>query len=385
MIKKMLKDSDKVLLITSIVLLVFGLFNIVTVSSQEVTNNLIGKSLYYYFDRQLLFIIVGLIPVFIIMMFPLKRFYKYLFPLFLGVLFLNIIVIIKGGFTRGATNWLKLGSFSIQPSELAKPVVIFCVAYLLDAFYKIFKNPKTDHSKQLYTVLIAGLLIPALVFGQKDIGTCAIIGFSFMMMFIFSPINSKDKFQALKAFGLFVIVALLGIMLFKGSFLTGAQESRLNYFNPCQSDKYMHGGYQVCNAFIAINRGNLTGVGIGKSTQKYSYIPEPHTDMVFAIISEEYGFFVGILIILAYALILYRILKLSSHASTICGRYICLGVASFIFAHIFINLGGLFGLIPLTGVPLPFLSYGGSFVISLLVSLALVQRVHIDTKRAKTI
>lgn len=385
MIKKTIKDSDKVLLIVSIILLVFGLFNIVTVSSQEVTNNLIGKSIYYYFERQLIFITLGLIPVFIIMSFPLKRFYKYLLPLFLGVLLLNVVVILKGGFTRGASNWLNIGFIKIQPSELSKPVVIFSVAYLLEAFYKIFKNPKTDHSKQLYIVLTAGLIIPALVFAQKDIGTCVIIAFSFMMMFIFSPISGKDKFQALKAVGIFALIALVGIILFKGSFLTGAQESRLDYFNPCRSDKYMHGGYQVCNAFIAINRGNLTGVGIGKSTQKYSYIPEPHTDMVFAIISEEYGFIVGVIIILAYALIIYRILKLSSIASTICGRYICLGVASLIFAHIMINLGGMFGLIPLTGVPLPFLSYGGSFIISLLVSLALVQRVHIDTKRSKTV
>ena len=383
MIKKIFKDSDKILLFVSIVLLFFGLFNIVTVSSQEVTNKLIGKSLYYYFERQLLFIVIGLIPVFIIMSLPLKKNYKYLVPLFLGIVLLNIIVIIKGGFTRGATNWLKLGPFSIQPSELAKPIVIFSVAYLLEKFYKIFKNPRIDHSKQLYTVLAVGLIVPALVFGQKDIGTCTIIIFAFMMMYIFSPINSKDKFQSLKVIGLVVLISLFGIMLFKGSFLTGAQESRLNYFNPCQSEKYMSGGYQVCNAFIAINRGNLTGVGIGKSTQKYSYIPEPHTDMVFAIISEEYGFIVGLIIILAYALIIYRILKIASIASTICGRYICLGVASFIFAHIFINLGGLFGIIPLTGVPLPFLSYGGSFIISLLVSLALVQRVYIDTKRAK--
>ena len=127
----------------------------------------------------------------------------------------------------------------------------------------------------------------------------------------------------------------------------------------------------------------MQGVGIGKSTQKYSYIPEAHTDMVFAIFAEEYGYLAGLGLLILYGIILYRILMLSSRASTIRGKYMCLGVATYIFAHIFINLGGMFGIIPLTGVPLPFLSYGGSFTLSLLASLGIVQRVHIETKRYK--
>lgn len=127
----------------------------------------------------------------------------------------------------------------------------------------------------------------------------------------------------------------------------------------------------------------MFGLGIGKSKQKYSYIPEPHTDSVFAIIAEENGVIRCTFIFLAYIFILFRILKISMKTNTIRGKYICLGVASYIFIHIFINLGGLFGIIPLTGVPLPFLSYGGSFAISLLCSLALVQRIHIETKTQK--
>ena len=125
------------------------------------------------------------------------------------------------------------------------------------------------------------------------------------------------------------------------------------------------------------------GLGIGKSKQKYSYIPEPHTDSAFAIIAEEYGVIGSVFIFLGYALILWRITMIASKASTLRGRYICLGVAAYIFAHIFINMGGLFGIIPLTGVPLPFFSYGGSFAISLIVSLALVQRVNVETKNQK--
>ncbi|MBR3523425.1 MAG: FtsW/RodA/SpoVE family cell cycle protein [Bacilli bacterium] len=384
-IKKAFKDCDKILLFITIILCMFGLFNIVTVSSQEVTNKMVDESIYYYFYRQLSMIIIGLVPSLIIMFLPLKRLYKYIPILFIGAVVLNIMAIIYGGFTRGATNWLPMGPIKFQPSEFSKPILILTVAFLFEFFQKPLQNPKTDHEKIIFIILIAGFLIPAIVFVQKDIGTCAIIAGSFLAMFIFSPLSKKDKIFAIKWIGVAILCLALFYVLAKGSLLSGAQSSRLNYFNPCQTSKYKGEGYQVCNAFIAINRGKLTGVGIGKSTQKYSYIPEPHTDMVFAIISEEYGFIVGLLIILCYVVIIWRVLKLATYASTLTGRYICLGVATFIFLHVFINLGGMFGLIPLTGVPLPFLSYGGSFVIALLVSLALVQRVHIDTKRAKII
>ena len=135
--------------------------------------------------------------------------------------------------------------------------------------------------------------------------------------------------------------------------------------------------------FIAINSGGLTGLGVGKSKQKYSYIPEAHTDSVFSIIVEEYGLLFVTPIFIGYLFILKRILDISTNATTVRGQYLALGVATYIFMHILINLGGLFGIMPLTGVPLPFLSYGGSFALSLIVSLAIVQRVHIETKRER--
>ena len=175
-----------------------------------------------------------------------------------------------------------------------------------------------------------------------------------------------------------LLLALLLFITIKGNPLTEAQLSRFDFYNPCSN--YTTTGYQVCNAFIAINQGNVFGVGLGKSSQKYSYIPEPHTDMVFAIIAEENGFLGCSLIFLLYVILLYRILRLARITDTVKNRYICIGVATYIFMHISINLGGLFGLIPLTGVPLPFLSYGGSFTLTLLITLAFVQRVHIETK-----
>ena len=201
------------------------------------------------------------------------------------------------------------------------------------------------------------------------------------MIYLLSPIVPREKWKIAGGVIVIVVFALLAVYAATGKVLSEKQMERFNYFNPCS--KYGGTGYQVCNAYIAINLGGLQGVGIGKSTQKYSYIPEAHTDMVFAIFAEEYGYLAGLGLLILYGIILYRILMLSSRASTIRGKYMCLGVATYIFAHIFINLGGMFGIIPLTGVPLPFLSYGGSFTLSLLASLGIVQRVHIETKRYK--
>ena len=219
--------------------------------------------------------------------------------------------------------------------------------------------------------------MPFIVFLQKDLGTAIVLIVIFLSLYLTSPIKKQEKINSLAL--LIIIVAIGGLIMYsvKGYLLSDAQKSRFDFFNPCS--KYTETGYQVCNAYIAINNGGAFGLGIGKSTQKYSYIPEPHTDMVFAIISEELGLLRCTLIFIGYIIIIYRVLKLSKITHSIRNRYICLGVAVFIFMHILINLGGLFGLIPLTGVPLPFLSYGGSFTLTLLISLAIIQRIHIET------
>lgn len=379
-IKKYINDMDKVLLISVIVLCIFGLLNIVTASSREAVINL-DESLFYYFYRHLIFLVLGLIGTIIIVSIPTKKYYNYIPILYIVIVGLNLWLILRGSSTRGANNWINLGFFKLQPSELAKPILIVMLACLFEKYYKHLKN-KTDLSvKKIMTIIITGSLLVLIVFLQKDLGTATIIFGIFGVMLLTSPINKKFKFQSCIVLIIGILLASLIFVSNGSKILTKAQSSRLDYFNPCS--KYETSGYQVCNAFIAINSGGLFGVGIGKSAQKYSYIPEPHTDMVFSIISEEYGLLRTTVIFIVYLIILYRILNLASKTKSIKGRYICIGVSTYIFLHIFINLGGLFGLIPLTGVPLPLLSYGGSFTLSLLFSLAVVQRIHIENKNQK--
>ena len=373
---KYIKSMDKLLLIVTVVISIYGLFNIVTASSREAVTNM-DKSLFYYFYRHSAALLLGLVASVFIICIDIKKYSKVLPLIFMGACGLNLWLVLKGSSTRGANNWIPLGFFNLQPSEISKIVVILCLSFLFEKFYKSLINHKIKHTEQIWTIILIGISLPVIVFMQKDLGTAIVLVSIFFILFLTSPISKQEKINSSAILIIFIFIGGLLIFSVKGYLLSDAQKSRFDFFDPCS--KYAETGYQICNAFIAINHGGAFGVGIGKSTQKYSYIPEPHTDMVFSIISEELGLLRCTLIFVGYIIILYRTLRLSCIANTIRNKYICLGVATFIFMHILINLGGLFGLIPLTGVPLPFLSYGGSFTLTLLISLAFVQRVHIET------
>ena len=374
------QDMDKILFYVTMILFIFGLFNIVTASSSEAVIRY-EKSLFYYFFRQLGMIVLGLIASLFIINKETKKYSFYAIIGFLAITACVLCLFLYGSFHKGAQNWLSIGPIKFQPSEFVKPITIVCLALIFEKTKSKVRNKKKTPYDIIGVILFVGLFNPIIIYLEKDLGTMMIIMFVFFMMFLASPILKQYK---IKTMIFLLIVALSGLLVvqnLKGYILSEEQMARFNFINPCKN--YLEGGYQICNAYIAINNGGLFGLGIGKSQQKYSYIPEPHTDMVFAIIAEEQGLIRSSLILIAYAIILYRILDISSKVESLRGKYICLGVACYIFAHILINLGGLFGILPLTGVPLPFLSYGGSFTLALIISLALVQRVHIEYKREK--
>ena len=238
----------------------------------------------------------------------------------------------------------------------------------------------TSYGKSLFPLIVCGI-ITLLIFIQPDLGTAIIYTVIVGVMFLASPVLKEIKIKT--------VFALLGLAIFAGVALLGAGKSvllerqleRFDFSNPC--DKLLTSGNQVCNCYIAINNGGLTGVGLGNSTQKYLYLPEPYTDFIFAIIVEELGIIFGIGIILMYMFLLYRILKIGRDSPTNRGALLCYGVAVYIFLHIAINLTGIFGLMPMTGVPLPFMSYGGSFTICLIAALTIVQRVSVENGLCK--
>lgn len=383
-VKRFIANMDVPLLFVSLILFVFGLLNIVNASSQAVVIRY-DQNLYTYFYKQLITLVLGAILSLFIIFVPTKKYYKYIPLIYILEFILLVLLYSNGKMYLGNKNWINIMGFKFQPSEFAKPIMIVSIALLFERFTSKLRNTvrytRSDHYKLIGIIIGIGLLFPALVFLQKDLGTTIIMFTIFATLFFASPILKSEKFQ-------FVLIGIIFLFMFSfvymaksdGKILSEEQRSRLDFIDPCSD--YEEGGYQVCNGFIAINTGGLLGVGIGNSKQ-VSYLPESHTDSIFAIISEEYGFLVCTVIFVLYLIVLYRIFNLACRTQEIRNKYICIGIGTYIFLHILVNLGGLFGSMPLTGVPLPFLSYGGSFTLSLMVSLAIIQRISIEKNTAK--
>lgn len=382
MIKQNLKNMNGLLLFLTMLMFIYGLFNIVTASSRE-AEVMYNVSLYYYFFRQLKMLILGLIGSFVIINVDTKKYPFISFILYIIIFGLLIYMLFHGTADRGSINWINLpfiGRF--QPSEAAKPISIVFFAFILDKLSKQVNNESNQRWRYIIALFLVMFILPGIIFFQNDMGTAFILFSITGIMFLGGPVKTKDKILAGMVCALLICLVGGARYVTKGYVLTEEQVSRITDFvKPC--NKYTDGGYQACNDFIAINNGGLRGVGIGESKQKYSYIPEPHTDSVFAIIAEEYGFIFTTAIMVIYFLILRTILKIAYDADNLMNKYICLGCAGYIFLHIIINIGGLIGLLPMTGVPLPFLSYGGTFAISLIGMLAIVQRVAIETNLNK--
>ena len=213
-------------------------------------------------------------------------------------------------------------------------------------------------------------------------GTAAIIMLVALIVFYGVPIDKKYRniFNKIFLGGIFIVALVL--ITTGGKFLQSYQLERFNFIDPCE--RYQEdSGYQLCNSFIAFKNGGLKGQGLGSSTQKYLYLPESYTDFIFPIIVEEWGLIVGIIILIAYIFVLFRIIKIARKSTNLRNALISYGVFAYLLTHIMINLMGVMGIIPLTGVPLPFLSYGGSYAICLMIALGLVQRVAIETNNQK--
>lgn len=370
-LKDVVKNIDKPLFFVTFVLFILGL--IMIFSASNVTSYMNGGGPYDYFIRQGLFLIVSFIFCVFLVRFN-SKFYGIMSNVLLVIMVaVLILLLIYGKATNYAVSWIPIGPFTLQPSEFIKVIMIIWMARYYEA-----KEKKLNNWVVSVIPLLVGVFITFLIILQPDLGTAIIFAVIVGLIFLSSPIPKLIKSNIMM-----LMVGMLGVMIAVmvmtgGSFLQARQLERFNFTRPC--DRLLDTGNQVCNGYIAINNGGLTGIGLGNSTQKYLYLPYPYTDFIFAVVVEELGLIASIIIILSYIYILYRILKIGRNSYTNRGALICYGVALYIFSHIAVNLLGLFGLIPMTGVPLPFLSYGGSFTLCLMVSLAIVQRINIENK-----
>ena len=377
--RKLFSKMDIPLFILTIFFVVVGLVMIYSASSISSVVRY-GYAPYHFFIRQAIFVSVSLIVgIFIIIKLPTRTYGFLAWPALIAVILALVFLFINGRMTNNAISWYDLGFFSLQPSEFAKSIlIIFSAIYYNKLHYRKVKN--------IYAYLVPlafGIMIACLVAMQPDLGSAAIIGGIVFLTFISIPMVQNNMIRVIKVLVIGVVIAAINILYSGSDLLNSMQMDRLTFRNPCSRYTEVT-GYQVCNGFIAINNGGLFGVGLGNSTQKYLYLPESHTDFIFPIIVEELGLIFGIILILGYAWMLFRILKIAKASENLRCSVLAYGTFWFLTLHILINLLGILALIPLTGVPLPLLSYGGSFTVNVIVMLFIVQRVNIENKINKT-
>ena len=381
-IKRYVKNFDYPLFFTYIALALFGLVMIYS-SSMAWAVNRYGYEPDYFYENQKLNLLLA-IPTFVIAsIFPYKHFNKkWMMFTVLAVMFAGLVLVHFIGYAGGgARSWINLGFASIQPSEIAKVGIIF---YLAGVFSNKYKNGTLN---KLNESIIPPVIILALVlfsvFREPDLGSMAIIGAVGLCVMAASGIYLKTFLKLSVIVIAAVSVFILPFVIFaQDAIFTEKRMGRLEaFFNPFSDE--LGFGLQIVNGYLAIGSGGLSGLGLGQSIQKLGYVPEPHTDFIMAIIAEELGVMGVIFVLGGLAFIVLRSLGIAMTTKDPLARMLAAGVASMIGIQAFVNLGGLTGLIPLTGVTLPFISYGGTSVILLSLAMGVLMNVSMFHKMEK--
>ena len=347
------KQSDRILLAVIFILLAFGL---VMIASAGIAYSQIRfDDAYFFFKRQLLF---GILPGLIILYLTQKINYtfwkKISLPFFILSIALLTLVFIPGIGSKlyGASRWIQLGGFSFQPSEMLKLSLILYLAAWLESRGEKIK----DFFEGLTPFLIVLGLVSFLLIKQPNMGTLGVIIFVALIMFFISGSSLWHMF----------LMGMAGIAAF--FILIKTESYRMNRFlvflHPELDPRGI--GYQINQALLAIGSGGMLGVGLGKSLQKFNYLPEPVGDSIFAIIGEELGLLGCSLILILLAIVALRGLRIVKLAPDRFSRLVATGLAAWIIVQAIVNIAAISGLMPLTGVPLPFISYGGTSLVFLL-------------------
>lgn len=316
-----------------------------------------------FFLRQALFAGVSLGTMFFLATTDYRHLARLSTPIYFVTLGVLILVLVIGEPIRGTVGWLSFGVFQLQPVEFAKITLIVFLASFLS---------KKQSELGEWTRLIASLFLSAgiilLVMRQPDLGSSVVLASIWLVMILASGIRLKH----------FFVLAVLGLLLVGGSWflLEDYQKARVETFLNPQLDP-QGSGYNVLQSMIAVGSGGFSGKGIGHGTQsQLSFLPEKHTDFIFAVLSEELGLFGSILIVAVYGLLLYRVKRIGDLAPDNTGYLIAVGFLTMLFVHITINVGMNIGLVPVTGLPAPFLSYGGSSLLSMAAGIGLLLSIY---------
>lgn len=362
-----LKDYDFTLIITPLLLSAFGL--VMIYSASMVTAIVEGNESTYYLVRQGIWFVLGLIGFIFASIFPYKYYQKIIKIIILFVIFSLIAVLFFGTTINNAKSWFVLGPVSFQPAEFAKLAIIL---YLASVYSK--KQAYIDNFKVgvLPPLILTGVILSFIIM-QPDIGTAAII-FLIACSVIFSSGIKIKHLLTLAILGLVVLAFALPNMI------TDTRISRFTgAYQPFEAPD--SAGYHLIQSYLAIAGGGLTGEGLGQSVQKLGYLMEAHTDFIMAIIAEELGLIGVVIVIGMLAIIVIRGIFISRKCHDSFGALVAIGISCMVGIQAFINLGSISGLLPITGVPLPFVSYGGSSLLVMLFSMGILNNIAMNTKR----
>lgn len=338
-----MKRVEIVVLSLALLLTLFGLLMIFDASSYIAFRDFGDK--YYYIKEQFIWSILGFIALFLFWMFDYRRLYVLALPILACAIISLVLVFLPGigVYVLGAHRWIHIGKLVIQPAEFVK----LALAIYLAAWF----SQKEKGRFFAFTLLMGFVLF--LIFLQPDMGTAGVILFEALVIYFVSG-------GSLAILGLVApIVALGGLILVK---LSPYRAARLaTFLNP--SEQTLTSSYHVKQILIALGMGGFTGVGFGNSLQKYAYLPENTTDSIFAIIAEELGFVGSVVVIGSLLLLVWHGFVISARAKDQFGKLLAAGITSFLAVQMIINLSAQTALMPLTGIPLPFISYGGSALV----------------------
>lgn len=354
---KRFANFDFLIILAVLVISGFGLTIIWSVAP-----NLVGQ--------QFLFLILGFFFFFFFSQVDYRVLANLKWFFYLSAIFLLFLTFLIGPKTREVTRWLEIGGLRLQPSEIIKPFLIL--------FFSGFLTKYRVVNLRLLLISLLLLIVPlSLIFKQPDVGNTLVFLAAFLGVIAIAGLR-----PILVGAGLiFSLVALP----FLWDLLKDYQKQRILSFLTPGSDP-LGSGYNVLQAMIAVGSGQIFGKGLGRGTQSHlQFLPERHTDFIFASLAEELGFLGSALLIFAYFFLLWRILKIAQETDGRLGTLICAGIFVLILSQVFINIGMNLGLLPITGITLPLVSYGGSSVVSTMISLGIVQSIARQKKKEKTL
>lgn len=371
MFKERIRMIDKWLFIPFVALMLFSIIMVYSASTYSALEDY-GQA-NYYLIRQTAYVLVSFIVATItyFLSFRLIKHKKFIQYVTIIVLILLIWVLFTPE-VLGASRWIRMPGFNIQPAEFAKVFVILYLAYIFS------RNQEGIETRFKEIVLRPGLLVAfvaVLVLIQPDTGTFIIISAIILLLLFSSGISLKYGFVFFSVASLLVVLVVYIIYNFGEHlpFLDYRYERFLGWFDPFGN--YETEGHQLVNSYYALNRGGMFGVGIGNSVQKTGYLPFPYTDFILAIVGEELGL-VGIAFVLgSLGLIIGRSFYIGSRSEDSFVSLLCLGIGGMLLVQSLVNMAGVTGVLPITGVTFPFLSYGGSSLLTVSLSVALVANV----------